>query len=84
MFIDFRERKKHQLVAPTRDQTHKLGVCPDWGVNPQPFAVQYDTPNNQATVPVLKYLFKGCILGKWRVITNEKNSIRIILEDNIL
>ena len=46
LLIREREREKRQLVAPTRDQTHKLGMCPDRGPNPQPFAVRYDAPTN--------------------------------------
>ena len=30
--------------APTRNQTHNLGMCPDWESNPQPFGVWDDAP----------------------------------------
>ena len=34
MFVDLREREKHQSVAtvcaPTRDHTHSLGMYPEW------------------------------------------------------
>ena len=32
--------------APTGDQTHSPGVCPDQGSNPQPFGVQDDAPTH--------------------------------------
>ena len=30
----------------TRDGTCKLGMCPDWELNPQPFGVWDDAPTN--------------------------------------
>ena len=27
------------VCTPTGDQTHNLGMCPDWGLNLQPFGV---------------------------------------------
>ena len=32
------------IHAPTRDQTHNLGMCPDQELNPPPFGVQDDAP----------------------------------------
>ena len=47
MLTDFRKRgregeregEKHPLVASPKwpDQGRNLGMCPDWGLNPQPF-----------------------------------------------
>ena len=40
------EREKKTLMgwppahARTRDQTHNLGMCPDWESNPQPFGAR--------------------------------------------
>ena len=52
MFTDFRERAggervrerekhrcKRETHTPTRDQTHDLGMCPNWELNPQSFGV---------------------------------------------
>ena len=36
--------------TPTRDQTHSLGMCPDWESNLQPFGLQDDAPTNWATL----------------------------------
>ena len=54
------ERNSHWLppiCAPTRDRTHKLGMCPDWGSKLQPFRVQEVAPNKWATWPGLKLFF---------------------------
>ena len=63
-FIDFRERgmgrEKHKcdreilnsclLYMPQpRIKTHNLGMCPDWGLNPQLFGVWDNVPTNWAT-----------------------------------
>ena len=46
--------EKHWLVAAytpqTGDQTRNLGMCPDQGLNPQPFGVQDDAPTNRVTL----------------------------------
>ena len=34
------------VCAPTGDQTHSLGMCPDQELNLQTFSVQDNTPNN--------------------------------------
>ena len=45
MFIDFREQERRKekegnidqlppVRAPTGDQSHNLGMCPDWESNP--------------------------------------------------
>ena len=57
MFIDFRERGRERgnidvretsIVAScmclTGDPTHNLGMCPDQGLNPQPFGVWDNAP----------------------------------------
>lgn len=59
--IDFRERRKGSrrelelerntnwlpsARIPTRDQTHNLGMCWDWELNPRPFSTGDDTPTN--------------------------------------
>ena len=60
MCIDFREewgqRERERNIsrlppvrAPTRDQTHNLGMCPDRVSNLQPFGVRDDAPTNLAT-----------------------------------
>ena len=44
-----REREMGQLPpvpAPNKNRTCNLGMCPDQESNPQPFAVQEDTPAN--------------------------------------
>ena len=46
-----RERNIYQLLligSPTGDETRNLGICPDWGLNPQPFGVWDYTPTNLA------------------------------------
>ena len=69
MFIDLKERgrekhwcEKHLLLppihTPTRDQTRNLGMCPDWQLNSQPFAVQDDAPTNWANWPGQKGVLK--------------------------
>ena len=49
MFIDFREREKHRLVAshihPNEDRTHNLGMCPDRESNLQPFGCTGQSSN---------------------------------------
>ena len=48
-YMDVRERNIDCLPsirAPTRDRTHNLGMCPDWGWNPQTFGAQDNTPTN--------------------------------------
>ena len=45
----FLEREKHPINALTRDQTHNLGMCPDWESNLKPFGVQNNAPANWAT-----------------------------------
>ena len=55
MFIDVRERggarekrERDQYERETligclpRDQTHNVGMCPDWGSNPKPFGVRHN------------------------------------------
>ena len=37
------------IHTPTKDQTHSLGMCPDWDLNPQPLGVQDDAPTNWAS-----------------------------------
>ena len=47
--MDVKERNIDCLPsvrAPTGDRTHNLGMCPDWGSNPQTFGVQDNTPTN--------------------------------------
>ena len=50
-------REKYLLDAfrrhSTKDQTRNPGMCPDWGLNLQPFGVQDDAPTNWATQPGL-------------------------------
>ena len=46
-----RERNIDRLPlahAPTGDQTHNPGLCPDWKLNWQPFALQDDAPPAEA------------------------------------
>ena len=47
------ERETSILVAsricPTEAGTSNLGMCPDWELNPQPFAVWDDAPTNSVT-----------------------------------
>ena len=38
-------------MQPDQDQTHNLGICPDWGSNLQHFGVWNDGPTNLATQP---------------------------------
>ena len=66
MFIDFNERGRERerdidqffpLHALTRDRTHNLGMCPEWGSNPQLFGVQDNAPTNWATWPGLWQVF---------------------------
>ena len=49
-----REREKNidwlpPIHTPTGDWTHRLGMCPDWKLNPQPFNVWGNAPANWAT-----------------------------------
>ena len=50
MFIDFVRDRNIDGLPPicglTRDRTHSLGVCPDWGVNLKLFGAQDDAPTN--------------------------------------
>ena len=49
--ISMGERNINQLPpvwAPTGDQTHSLGVCPDWESNPQHFGAWEDASTNPA------------------------------------
>ena len=49
-----RQRNIHRLPpvrAPTRDEIHNLGMCPDRGSNPPPFGAWSNTPTNRATWP---------------------------------
>ena len=50
-------REKHRSAVPMRasprDPTHNLGMCPDWGSNPQHFGVWDEAPSNWATQPGL-------------------------------
>ena len=55
MFIDLRERERETYIwetsisqVPFQDGTHNLRVCPDQGLNLQPFGAQADSPNNWA------------------------------------
>ena len=61
-FIDFRERGRGEIEgnmgvrenisrlppvnALTRDQTHHLGMGPDWELNPQSFGAWDDAPTS--------------------------------------
>ena len=60
MLIDFRDRERRErerntnerealtglpfIHSLTKDQTHNLGMCPGQNSNPQPLALQDDTP----------------------------------------
>ena len=43
-------KEKYRLVAshtcPDQDQTHNLGMCPDWGSNRRPLGAWDDGPTN--------------------------------------
>ena len=41
-----RERERLIDCLPTRDGTHSLGMCPDWGLNLQPLGIGDDVPTN--------------------------------------
>ena len=43
-----RGRERERLIGclPTRDRTHSLGMCPDWGLNLQPLGIGDDVPTN--------------------------------------
>ena len=65
-----RERwEKHWLVAshthPNQGSTLSIGMCPDQGLNLQPFGVQDDTPTNWAIWPRREPIF---------ITTNPKSS----------
>ena len=52
--INVREKQRNIDQLPpihslTRDQTHNLGLCPDWELNLQPFGVWNNAPINWTT-----------------------------------
>ena len=47
--------------APTADQTHNPGMCPDWESNPQPFSAWDNAPNDWVTPAGLTYIFRYLI-----------------------
>ena len=45
------------ICAPTGDGMQNPAMCPDQGLNPQPFSVCDDAPNKWATQPGLRLTF---------------------------
>ena len=45
------------ICTSTGDQTHNLGMCPDWGSDLQPFGVWDHAPTNSATSQGKMFLF---------------------------
>ena len=64
MFIDFfvLERKEggggERETNISWDRTHNPGMCPDQGLNPQPFGIRDNVPTNAATQPGLSFTFQ--------------------------
>ena len=56
------------ICSPTWDWTYDLGMCPDQGLNPQPFGEQYKAPTNWSTCSGLfLFLLVGiiCVSSLW-------------------
>ena len=50
LILERKEERERDLLppecTPTKAQTLNLGMCPDWGLYPQPFGVQDDALTN--------------------------------------
>ena len=82
MFIDFRERGKNDvrnidwlppIRAPSGEQTHNLGMCPDGGQNPQHSVGWADAPTKEQSHPARARLviFNDCwchIMSNWKTL----------------
>ena len=87
--IDVRE--KHWLVAspicaPTRDQTHNLGMCPDWESNPRPSGLG-DASTNWATlaraiwqfvIRLFGFLILSCVSSSYNLDFNPLLDIKFV------
>ena len=51
--------------SPTMDHTRKPGMCPDWGLNMQPFGAWEDPPTNGAAQLGLSHLFYWDFFFRW-------------------
>ena len=83
------EGEKHQCDRETslgcfpyctqnRDQTHNLGMFPDWELNQQPFGVQENAPTNWATQTGMAsiYFIFDCQRSTWVSFSNWRILIR--------
>ena len=67
------ERNIHRsppVCILTRDPAYNIGICPDWGLNPQPSGVCDDTPAQQPSQSSFLYIFTNMAWSVFLILLN--------------
>ena len=76
-----RQGEKHQCVVAshtpsTRDLAHNPGMCPDWGLNRQPFGSQASAQSTEPHQPGPGILVFKCRPSRWGNLKSKLRSTR--------